>query len=89
MPIDLDRIQAYADLGTAWHREHSARIQQRHLQFGRHLKIDLDALLARAALSGRGEVPPRRSPEDLMRRATFDAIEHGLRLDALGAHDAA
>jgi len=85
MSTELEQIRSYAHLGDAWLRDQKARILQRHLQFGRRLRINVDSLLLRAALLSRVEVPRRVSREDLMRRATADAIEHCLRLDSEGS----
>ena len=38
-----------ADPGQAWIRYQTDRLHQRHLQFGRHCRLDLHALLSRAA----------------------------------------
>ncbi len=81
MSSNLKQFHSYADLGDAWLRDHTARIQQKYLQFGGHFRLDVDSLLSRAALLGRVEVPRQRSREDFMRRATIDAIEHCLRLE--------
>ena len=56
MSIDLKQAHSYVDLGSTWLRDHTARIQQRHLQFGRHCKLDLGSLLARAASLSRIEI---------------------------------
>ena len=81
MSTEPNRLSSYADLGETWLRNQKARILQRHLQFGRHFRLDVDSLLSRAAILGRVSVPRRVPREDLMRRATVDAIEHCLRLD--------
>ena len=83
MSTESNRIPSYAPLGDTWLRDKRARILQRHLQFGRRLRLDIDSLLSRAALLSRVEVPRRESGDDFMRRATVDAIEHCLRLDAV------
>jgi hypothetical protein len=49
MSTEVARNNAYAHLGEAWFRHQSARILQRHLQYGQHCRLDLDALLAAAA----------------------------------------
>jgi hypothetical protein len=49
MSLDLARNDSYAHLDDSWLRHQSARICQRHLQFGRHCRLDLDALLVAAA----------------------------------------
>ena len=36
----------YKDLGETWYSHQAARIIQRHIQFGRHCRLDLDTLLA-------------------------------------------
>jgi hypothetical protein len=36
----------YKDLGETWYSHQAARIVQRHIQFGRHCRLDLDTLLA-------------------------------------------
>ena len=36
----------YKDLGESWYFHQAARIVQRHIQFGRHCRLDLDTLLA-------------------------------------------
>jgi hypothetical protein len=40
------RNAEYAALGETWCRHQTARILSRHLQFGKHCRLDLDALLA-------------------------------------------
>jgi len=47
--MSISRTSAYADLGDACLRYQTARIRQKHLQFGRHCRLEVDALLARAA----------------------------------------
>jgi hypothetical protein len=39
------RNTAREDLGETWYRHQVARIVQRHLQFGRHCRLDVDALV--------------------------------------------
>ena len=36
----------YKDLGETWYSHQAACIVQRHIQFGRHCRLDLDTLLA-------------------------------------------
>jgi hypothetical protein len=52
-----------ARLGDAWFRDHSARIEQRHLQFGRHSPLDVGSLLLRVTprvpVARRAEVAAR------------------------------
>ena len=59
--MSISRISAYTDLSDAWLGYQIARIRQKHLQFGRHCRLDVDALLARAAgvsrASRRAEAP--------------------------------
>src|ERR1700730_7900680 len=49
MSIEVARNSAYAHLGEAWLRYQSARIIQRHLQYGQHCRLDLETLLAAVA----------------------------------------
>ncbi|WP_211946772.1 hypothetical protein [Cupriavidus yeoncheonensis] len=87
MPINEVRPDAYADLGDIWLRDQSARLMQKHLQFGRHYRSDVEALLARnarAARTDRGTAIPARShglPTSRIRRATIEAIEYCSRLN--------
>ena len=53
LSIDVIQTCAYADLGEAWVRYQSARIEQRYLQLGRHFRLDLNALLRRLAIAVR------------------------------------
>ncbi len=83
MSTASNHFSSYSHLGDAWLRHQKARIMQRHTQFGRHLRIDIDSLLARAALLSRVDVQHRDSRGDFMRRATIDAIEHCLRFSTV------
>jgi hypothetical protein len=83
MFTESNRVLTYAHLGDVWLRDQKARILQRQLQLGGRLRIDIDSLLSRAALLRQVEPPRRESRGDLMRRATVDAIEHCLRLEAV------
>jgi hypothetical protein len=49
MSMDARLIDAYADLGGTWLDDQTARIRQMHLQFGQRCRVDVDALVARAA----------------------------------------
>jgi hypothetical protein len=51
LSIDVIPTHAYADLGDEWVRYQSARIQQKHLQVGRHFRLDLTGILRRLAIS--------------------------------------
>ena len=51
------RNAKYAALGETWCRHQTARILSRHLQFGKHCRLDLDALLAGIARMLRPEIP--------------------------------
>ena len=56
MSINVDQPNPCADFGDAWLRNQTVRILQRHLQFGLHRRLDMDALLCRvtqAAISSR------------------------------------
>jgi hypothetical protein len=46
MSIETLGNAQYKDLGETWYRHQAARIVQRHIQFGGHCRLDLDALLA-------------------------------------------
>lgn len=50
MSTDPCRNTEYEDLGETWRCHQTARILQRHQQFGQHCRLDLDALLARRGL---------------------------------------
>jgi len=64
------RNAQYKDLGETWYSHQAARIVQRHIQFGRHCRLDLDALLAgiacriRRANLDRAANEGRRFPDD-------------------------
>ncbi|MGO4156105.1 hypothetical protein [Cupriavidus sp. YAF13] len=87
MPINEVQPDAYADLGDIWLRDQSARLKQKYLQFGRHYRMDVEALLARNAQAtrmGRAAAMAasnRGLPTDCIRRATIEAIEHCSRLN--------
>jgi hypothetical protein len=85
MSTDLKQAHSYVDLGSTWLRDHTARIQQRHLQFGTHCELDVGSLLARAASLSRIEIQQEQPRENFMRRATIDAIEHCLWLDVMSS----
>ena len=57
MSLNATPANAYAGLGDAWVREQTARIQQKHLQFGGRRQLDVDALLSRAAAVARAGRP--------------------------------
>ncbi|SAK81613.1 hypothetical protein [Caballeronia ptereochthonis] len=87
MPINGIQSDAYADLGEAWIQDQSARLMQKHLQFGQHYRIDVDALLARSAQVARAARIAAAAAENLelatdrIRRATLEAVEHCPRLE--------
>ena len=83
MSTASSRLSSYSHRGDAWLRDQKARIMQRHLQFGRHVRIDIDSLLSRAAWLSRVDMQHQESRGDFMRRARVDAIEHCLRLNAV------
>jgi bifunctional pyridoxal-dependent enzyme with beta-cystathionase and maltose regulon repressor activities len=88
MSMNTTTTPAYADLGSAWLKYQTARIQQRHLQFGRHFRLDLDALLRRLATAARAtrvmEAPAPHVPVSTiqMRRELIEAIDLCARVDA-------
>jgi hypothetical protein len=51
MPINVSKAGAHSDLGDGWLEYRIARLRQRHLQYGRHFRPDIGALLNRAARS--------------------------------------
>jgi hypothetical protein len=73
----------YSDLGDAWVRHQIALLRQRHVQLGQRCRLDLDALLARAASIARTTraaeatmSKPQDPWGDRLHRATIDAIDH-------------
>jgi hypothetical protein len=82
LSIDVIPTCAYADLGEAWVRYQSARIEQRYLQLGRHFPLDLNALLRRLAIAVRAtrmiEPLEPRGPAstDHTRPASIEAVGH-------------
>ena len=61
MSIKVTLRRAYADLGDVWFEDQTARLLQRHLQFGQHFRLDVDLLLAargRAARAARAASMP-------------------------------
>ena len=88
MSIVAARLSAYADLGDAWLCDQTARLRQRHLQFGWHFRLDLDALLERAARTARAarsvKVSAAResASNDHLWHATIEAIGYCARLEA-------
>jgi hypothetical protein len=57
--MSIDLIAGSAGRADAWVRQQSARIEQRHLQSGRHCRLDLAGLLQRVAPA------PVRSPSGI------------------------
>jgi len=80
MSIEVARNNAYAHLGEAWLRYQSARILQRHLQYGQHCRLDLDALLAAAGTMASRHLN-RRVANECFRQATIDASDFCSRLE--------
>jgi hypothetical protein len=91
LSIDVIPTHAYADLGDEWVRYQSARIQQRHLQVGRHFRLDLTGILRRLAISTRATrlneaLQPRRlTSADDRRPVVSEAIVRSAQVDA-GMH---
>jgi hypothetical protein len=54
---------AYADLGEEWLRQHLATLDRKHMQWGRHFRVDVAALLANAARSARATPAGAHSPQ--------------------------
>jgi hypothetical protein len=95
MPIRSIQFGAYADLGDVWLRDRLARLAQRRLQFGRHHRIDADALLARwartagAAKAAAAPTAAKVSAGDRLRRVAIATLEHRPRLEDGVSHAAA
>jgi len=87
MSINPNGTNAYADLGDAWLSYQTARLHQKHVQSGWHFRLDVDALLDRAARMARApqpnEAPTARenASTDHIRRAMFEAIDHCARVE--------
>jgi hypothetical protein len=87
MYLNATPINTHADLGDAWLRHQTARLHQKHLQFGRHCRLDVDALLVRAAGGSRTARPAEtqnvreQMSTPYIRRATLEAIEHCARFE--------
>src|SRR5436190_23898939 len=67
----------YAALGETWCRHQTARILSRDLQFGKHCRLDLDALLAgiaRQRQTTSNELSKIATSFGLLVRADIDAI---------------
>ena len=82
MSINLRRPAAFADLGSVWLDDQSARLRQKHLQFGQHRRVNADEVLQRIAAGARAwrvsptHIDEERSLRDRFRSATIGAIEH-------------
>ena len=57
MTTSTFRNTKYGDLGETWCRHQTARMLSRHLQLGKHCRLDLDALLAGIARMLSPEIP--------------------------------
>ena len=95
MPIKVTRPGAYADLGDVWLRDQTARLLQKHLQFGQHFRLDVDLLLAgraRAARAARAAVMPAANvsmPTGHTRIVTSGGMAHHPRSQNRSSRDAA
>ncbi|MBB3182398.1 hypothetical protein FHW64_006842 [Variovorax sp. Sphag1AA] len=49
MFVQATRPYAYAELGEVWLRHQTARLSQKHLQCGRHFRLEVNEVLDRAA----------------------------------------
>jgi hypothetical protein len=67
------RNAKYAALGEMWCRHQTARILSRHLQCGKHCRLDLDALLAGIARMLRPEIPDGMPSEILLEPTIGDS----------------
>jgi hypothetical protein len=89
MPIDATTLsQLEAVRGGAWRRYQAARLEQRHLQCGRHFRLDVGSILSRIAVATLAVRPMEvaasraRTSGDFMRRALVGAIDHCARMEA-------
>src|SRR5947209_3911895 len=71
---DVISPPSYTDLGDAWVRYQSARVQQTHVQLGRHFRLDLNGLLHGLATAARARrrVPGPATLGDFSLRANPD-----------------
>ena len=69
------RNAKYEALGETWCRHQAARILSRHLQFGKHCRLDLDTLLAGIARTLRHEIPDGAPGEKLLETTIGDAAD--------------
>jgi hypothetical protein len=95
MSIKVTQPEAYADLGDVWLRDQTARLLQKHLQFGQHFRLDVDLLLtgrARAARAARVIAMPVTDvnmPTDHTRSVTSEGLANHLRSEYRSSLDAA
>ncbi len=86
---------AYADLGDVWLEDQTARLLQRHLQFGQNFRLDVDLLLAargravRAARAASMPVADGSALTDHARSATRQVSAHHTRSANRSSLDAA
>ena len=75
MTTSTFRNTKYEDLGETWRCHQTARILSRHLQFGKHCRLDLDALLVGMARTIRRESPDSVPGENLLQPTIGDAAD--------------
>jgi hypothetical protein len=72
MSTNTYRDTKYEHLGETWRCHQTARILQRHRQFGQHCRLDLDALLEGVARTMRG-ASPDSAPSESLRQLKLDS----------------
>jgi hypothetical protein len=77
MSTNTYRNTKYEDLGETWRCHQTARILQRHQQFGQHCQLDLDALLAGVARTMR-RANPDSAPSESLRQLNVDPVDSPL-----------
>ena len=82
MSTNAFRNTEYKDLDETWRCHQAARIVQRHIQFGQHGRLDLDALLAGVARTIRLANPGKAVRQ--VRQSDIDAFAAQIRGGALG-----
>lgn len=80
MSTHLTRPDAYADLGDVWLRDQQARLTQKRAQFGRHYRMDADALMAQLACIARA-AKATAAPATV--KTSADALTQGARMEAV------
>jgi hypothetical protein len=75
--MSVDLIATSARQGDTWLRQQTARIEQRHLQFGRRCRLDLGSLLLQVA--HRVQVAPPMAVAAEQEGVVADSVHHSTR----------